>query len=447
MEWLLGLIGVLVLGGLAFAGWKRASGIKESEKMPATNGNAFVPASEDKVPVQIEPSEVEVPTHIILETATGQEAFSMTMMGAEAVAGVRGSMKKYEPGNFAKAIEPVMQAAPSLITAGMANSKQLMEVVINGPLVAASDGNGLRAMTMGAKGVKEHARLFEATNLQNVANAAAIWQIASVAVAQKHLADISASLKRVEQHVAGIQSILEEERAAVIQSALNYITNVRAALERGEFLERTRDKLEDFEIRLEQAGLALMMQIRRESERSLETDTFGCEGEYESALKKHRAIAARVQELSACAEVRLANWYLCSLYPDRSKLLEGRFAQIKKFSEDIMELLSELAETVEQDCRRIDAKFTSDDTIAQRRGHVRREAGIGAEQLTAGVSECASMLNGVDAIQADRERPTRILVEIEQGMPSAIYMADEKPSIAPVPIVKKERVQIPAPMM
>jgi hypothetical protein len=66
-----------------------------------------------------------------------------------------------------------------------------MEVVINGDLVRAADGHGFRAIAMGAKGVREHARLFEVKNLQNVVNAAAVWQIASVLVAQKHLADIS----------------------------------------------------------------------------------------------------------------------------------------------------------------------------------------------------------------------------------------------------------------
>ena len=442
MEWIVGAIGIVVVGALVFFGLKKGAGFgQRADSLQATD-IPIVP-----IPERDSLEEVEVPRQIVVETETGQEALSMSIVRPDTIDGALGAMKKYEPKSFARALEPVMQAAPSLITAGMANSKQLMEVVINGPLVAASDGNGLRAMTMGAKGVKEHARLFEAKNLQNVANAAAIWQIASVAVAQKHLADISASLKRVEQHVAGIQSILEEERAALIQSALNYVGNVRVALDRGEFLERTRDKLEDFEIRLEQTGLALMMQIRRQSEQSLEADTFGCEGEYESAVKKHRAIAGRVQELSACAEVRLANWYLCSLYPDQSKLLEGRFTQIKKFSEDIVQLLAELAETVEQDCRGIDATFTSDDTIAQRRGHVRREAGVGADQLRSGAGECSSILRGVDSIRADRDSPTRLLIEIERGQPSAIYMTHQEPLITPVSMRKKVHVPMPAPVL
>ena len=67
-----------------------------------------------------------------------------------------------------------------------------MEVVINGDLVQASDGDGLRAFAMESGHIKEHARLFDVQKLQNAINAAAIWQVASVVVAQKHLANASA---------------------------------------------------------------------------------------------------------------------------------------------------------------------------------------------------------------------------------------------------------------
>src|SRR5690606_24755771 len=213
--------------------------------------------------------------------------------GAKQVAG----MSRHAPSTFGRALEPLMQVAPSMATAGMANSRQLMEVVINGPLVAAADGNGFRAMTMGANGVQQNARLFEPKALQNVANAAAIWQLASFAVAQKHLADISATLQHVEGKDVGNQSMNEEERTTLIDGALKYIHSARHAMQQGEFLDRTRDKLEDFEIQLEQAGTTLLRQIGRESKSELEVDTVGCEGEYQSALAKHRALAACAAEL------------------------------------------------------------------------------------------------------------------------------------------------------
>lgn len=336
---------------------------------------------------------------------------------------------------FSRVLEPIMQVAPSMATAAMAGSSQLMEVVVNGPLVAAADGNGLRAFTMGANGIQEHARLFEPSNLQNVANAAAIWQLASVVVAQKHLADISATLKRVESKVDGIQSFMEEQRLAVIQSVMHYLDDTRKALGRGEFLERTRDKLEDFDIELERAGMSLASQIRRESESALEHDTAGCEGEYISALAKHRGIKQHVDELTLCNEVRLANWYLCSLYPDRSEMLGSRLAQIRKATEQTDGLRASLERTMDADCLQIDAIFTSDETIAQRRREVRSMSAAAAFQDSK--TRCDQIVLRMGAVAADRKAPQRLIIEAMDGKPTVVYLCHEQatglgPNLPPV---------------
>ncbi len=437
MTWvILGGAAVLLVGVLAMVRRRRggqvASPVTESDALPI----AGQPTEAEVLAVSGEP---EVPTRLVL-TVDDQPVFAMTMLdemeGAKQVAG----LSSHAPSAFGRALEPLMQVAPSMATAGMANSRQLMEVVINGPLVAAADGNGFRAMTMGANGVQQNARLFEPKALQNVANAAAIWQLASVAVAQKHLADISATLKRVEDKVAGIQSMLEEERAALIDGALKYIHSARHAMQQGEFLDRTRDKLEDFEIRLEQAGTTLLRQIERESKSELEVDAVGCEGEYQSALAKHQGLAARAAELVACAEVRLANWYLCSLYPDRSKMLESRMQQIHQFMAQVARVQKQLSGALDADCQKIDASFTSDETIAERRTHVRNEAKSGHEALSKGSKRCATIIARVQSVAADRNSTSRLLIETDGKAPTAVYLSHENPTLPPIRIKNDELV-------
>ena len=68
----------------------------------------------------------------------------------------------------------LIQAVPAVLAAAQTSGKHLMEVVINGDLVHASDGNGLRAFTRGVRGIVQQARLFEVSNLQNLMNAGAI---------------------------------------------------------------------------------------------------------------------------------------------------------------------------------------------------------------------------------------------------------------------------------
>lgn len=394
------------------------------------------------LPVAMQPVEVEaleVPTRLLL-AVDDEPVFALTILDEDEGRKQTAGLSRHAPTAFGRALEPLMQVAPSMATAGMAGSRQLMEVVINGPLVAAADGNGFRAMTMGANGVQQNARLFEPKALQNVANAAAIWQLASVAVAQKHLADISATLKRVEEKVAGVQSMLEEERAALIDGALKYIHSARQAMQQGEFLERTRDKLEDFEIRLEQAGTTLLRQIERESQSELDRDTVGCEGEYQSALAKHQALAERASELVACAEVRLANWYLCSLYPDRSKMLEGRMQQIQQFLGQVASVRKRLSSALDADCKKIDARFTSDETITERRKHVRKEAKPGNEALSKGSKRCEMIVARVQAVADDRSSTSRMLIETNGKTPTAVYLAHDKSTLSPILIQNEELV-------
>lgn len=86
-------------------------------------------------------------------------------------------------GGIVGRLSALVQAVPSVLVAAQTNGRQLMEVVVNGDLVRAADGNGLRGFAMGPGGIQEHARLFEVGNLQNLVNAAAVWQVASVLVA------------------------------------------------------------------------------------------------------------------------------------------------------------------------------------------------------------------------------------------------------------------------
>lgn len=99
------------------------------------------------------------------------------------------------------------------MTAKEVASKQIMEVVINGSLAKAADGNGLRAFSRTADGkFIEHARLYNADTLSKMVNMAAVWQIASVVVAQKHLADINKKLEELQDGVDRIVSFQEDER-------------------------------------------------------------------------------------------------------------------------------------------------------------------------------------------------------------------------------------------
>lgn len=140
-----------------------------------------------------------------------------------------------------------LQGLPDLLFAGYVGSSKFMEVQIHGDLVRAADGVGYRAFAMGDGGIVEHAKLFDPSSLTALIDVAALWRLASIVVAQKHLADISATLKSIEKRVAHIANFQRDEQLSRIESAYEYLRQVEHALSNGEREPAVRHRLEAIE--------------------------------------------------------------------------------------------------------------------------------------------------------------------------------------------------------
>ncbi|WP_349618189.1 hypothetical protein [Azotobacter salinestris] len=147
-------------------------------------------------------------------------------------------------------LSPLLQVIPSVAVAGGVTQSRLMQVVIDGPLAKVANGEGFRAFTLEGGRIREHARLFEPLRLQQLVNAAALFQIASVVVAQKHLADISAKLSEIKAGVDAIAQFLEAQRKSEITGALKYLRQLAAMLQDGEQDDAARTQLEGIELKL-----------------------------------------------------------------------------------------------------------------------------------------------------------------------------------------------------
>lgn len=144
-------------------------------------------------------------------------------------------------------LSPLLQAIPGLAVASETARSQLMEVVINGPLAKVANGEGFRAFSIEGGRIREHAKLFEPERLQNLVNSAALFQIASVVVAQKHLADISAKLNDIKAGIDAIALHLADQRRSEITGALKYLGQVAVMLHHGERDDAARSQLETIE--------------------------------------------------------------------------------------------------------------------------------------------------------------------------------------------------------
>lgn len=134
-------------------------------------------------------------------------------------------------------LNQLLNIAPSLIVKQELSNQNY--AIINIPLdrlTNAKDGDGLRAIVHGDKGIIENARIYEADKLKNLVNSGVLMNLASTLVAQKHLADINEKLNQINENLQDIKDWLQDERKAKIESAYKEACNVYKYLKPGEKL-------------------------------------------------------------------------------------------------------------------------------------------------------------------------------------------------------------------
>ena len=110
-------------------------------------------------------------------------------------------------------------------------------------LANAKDGDGLRAIILGNKGISENARIYSPEKLQNLVNSGALFNLASTLVAQKHLADINEKLDEINNNLNDIKEHLRQERRAKITSAYKESSRTYNYLAKGEKISNQEEHL------------------------------------------------------------------------------------------------------------------------------------------------------------------------------------------------------------
>ena len=317
----------------------------------------------------------------------------------------------------ASRISSLMQAAPSMFVAEAHRGRQLMEVVIDGKLIRAADGGGFRAMAMGPSGIKEHARLFEAKDLTNLVNAAAVWQLASVVVAQKHMADISQKLGEIKDAVNSISDFLESGRRGVIQGTCQYLQQAHDALTQGELSSGIRGELESCERELLSVQNHLLADIRRRAQLvPSDDDTFGTESLYKNSFEKYRELTQVVEDLKVCLRARALSWYVLSLYPGEQALKAARHESIKQGLGQFKEVQELVKAQGSVDGGRFKSMWNRDKTLDVRKSEVLAEAEKVHGLLIAAQADTSADLMRTQAVLLERDMPTQLIVELVEGV-------------------------------
>lgn len=224
-------------------------------------------------------------------------------------------------------LAPMLQAVPGLSAAVVQSGSEYVRVVVNGPLAAAADGNGLRGWVHDGKHITEQARFFEDPKLHNLVNSAALFNIASAVVAQKHLADISERLESIEKGVAAIHGFLKDARLAEVTGAVAYLRQIASAVMTGAQTPAIRQKLEDFEASLTSIQHHLESDLRelRDSTQTMKDPGKLGTSEMAAALQaKQPKLLELIEQWTLCHAARLAACQLVSAFPGEVTLVQIR---------------------------------------------------------------------------------------------------------------------------
>lgn len=308
------------------------------------------------------------------------------------------------------------QSVPSLLVAGEASGKRLMEVVVNGDLVRASDGNGLRAFAMASDGITEHARLFDIQNLQNAINAAAIWQIASVVVAQKHLADISRKLDEIKKGVAGISRFLDNQRKSRIQATYTYLGQIYRALQGGDLPNAGRHHLENCEHDLLEIQHHLVMEYRQKVDQKVKhKEAFGTADLTSDISAKMEELDLLANDVVLCIKTRIAAWHVLSLFPGEPQLKLARRASIHESIEAFGSLAPFFQEALNSEISAVDALWNTEATLRERRRSLASKSDSSGRSLQHKAQQARQHVEHIEQLMLNNDQPMHLLLQFENG--------------------------------
>lgn len=311
----------------------------------------------------------------------------------------------------------LIQTAPSLLVADKVHGKKIMEVMINGELVQAADRNGFRAFAMDAGHIKEQARLFELPNLQSLINTVAIWQVASVIVAQKHLADISKKLDEIKNGIKSISLFLDNQRKARIQSTYDYLVQAYQSIQAGELSDSVRNELENCERDLLEIQRHLESEYSQKIDEKVEDqEMFGTRELTRNITRKIEELRPLISDMELCLKTRIAGWYVMSLYPGEAKLKLARRESIYKSIDSYKNLITYSKDILEKEISRMDSIFNSEKTLKERRRTLNKECTEMMGYLEDKAQKCKEAVSQSVQLLLEKDRPTRVLLEYDNGI-------------------------------
>lgn len=362
------------------------------------------------------------PSSLVIQNAQGEQAIAITELPLPLFDKVASTSSR--PPKGIGRLNSLLQAAPTAAAAAQGVPANVYEVAINGPLIAAKDatGNviegGYRAMSKAANGqFSEHAVLSKPGSLNQAMSAAAVWQIASVVVAQKHLADISQKLDALETGVNRIDGKIDAKRQGMLMGAIEHLKEISRPVLMGDFNATLRQSIEDHakDLLACRNEVAIILNKRIAALADIkDPDTVNADGLAAIIRQEMDAIAVHFREWLLSSHARFQAWSLLTAMPGEVMLKQERYdlivADLEKMRGEASPMHA-FAKHMRELINRVHARLWSAEALAKLRTELADELTALLDELeTNFASEWTLVQEGAGLLQ-DVSQPTRFLVK------------------------------------
>jgi hypothetical protein len=320
-------------------------------------------------------------------------------------------------------LNPLFQAVPNILIAENVATNFYVQMFHNdgtlasiGECIRRKDGNGVCASIWGITkkgkpGIIENLPIKDTPALSNLVNSAVLFQIASVIVAQKHLADINEKLSSIKHAIDDIKSFQERERKGKVLGAVEYFEQVAPAVFNGEFSSHVRQQIE--------AQEAKLIDIQKHFVSDIEDAIFKIQKlDEEDHLKDHQNYLYNIfEQLIICLKARACGLKLISAFPEEELIKTKRREDLIKFIDTIMGKWFEMDKTIEKRIKKmeISSLFTAKKTSNQRKLNLLKSNDSFSDRLGQSLDFMKTELDALSSMQHAQLEPVNILVRIDGG--------------------------------
>ena len=319
-------------------------------------------------------------------------------------------------------LTPLLQAVPSLLAEFEFASGGYMKVVVDGSLARAPDGAAFLPFVRGADGkISALALLKDPSLLGGLISGAALWQMLSLVMAQKHLADISEKLEAIQLAVEDVREFQLNERRAKVIAITHYLNQFVPAIQAGELSDVVRIALESNEIDLLQIQNHLRTDIQNHIDRIPtinSTERVGTKELFHALTLHEKRLSGHLQDMTFCTMAKAMNWRVLALYPGERVLKESRLNDIRNVLGEFVGPVTVISKSTKVGNERLEAVtalFNREVTLEHRRVQLRTHINQTARHLQDALTPLTGSLDDGASFLQEIEQPLTLAVKMEGG--------------------------------